>query len=109
MSPECSVCEVTTSEAARFCPRCGRALPANTSVVDERVSEESVTMTAYQYDSEPSIASLTTEELPSMQLHEVAAAPSCGGCQICGAVTEGESALCEQCRKLTVDKAAERD
>jgi hypothetical protein len=66
-------------------------------------------MAAYQYDSERSIAVPVPEALPSMQPHDDASLTSRGGCEICSAVTEGEDALCKQCRKLTLDKAAKRD
>jgi hypothetical protein len=66
-------------------------------------------MAAYQYDSERSIADPVPGAVPSMQPHDVAPLTSRDGCEICSAVTEEEDALCEQCRKLTLEKAAKRD
>lgn len=109
MIRKCFKCEAAASATARFCPRCGHALPADTQPTDERVREESVTVTAYQYDSEASIAVPVPEASPSIQPHDVAPLPSRGGCEICSAVTEEGDALCKQCRKLTLDKVAEHD
>lgn len=44
-----------------------------------------------------------------MQPDDVAPLPRRAGCEICGAATEEEDALCKQCRKLTVDEAAKHD